>query len=36
VASVIESLQLIAVKSVLAIGHDVKRQTQRCDENQHI
>jgi hypothetical protein len=35
VARIIESLEFVAVKSILAIGRDVNRETQRDDENQH-
>ncbi|MFZ1130392.1 MAG: hypothetical protein WBV31_17460 [Terriglobales bacterium] len=35
VASVVQGLEFIAVKSVLAIGRDVEGHTRRCDENQY-
>jgi hypothetical protein len=35
VARIIQSLEFVAVKSILAIGRDVNREAQRGDENQH-
>jgi hypothetical protein len=34
VAGVVEGLQLVAMKSVLAIRHEVERQTRHGDQNQ--
>src|SRR5215471_14519789 len=34
-AGIIEGLQLIAMKSILAIRRNVENQKQRCDQNQY-
>jgi hypothetical protein len=35
VPCIVEGLQLVAVKSVLAIRRDMERHARRCDENQY-